>query len=73
MRVLDATHDLSEVPKALVDRLIHYFMTYKLMPNEAPRVTVAGTYDRPHAWRVIDAAIGDYHDCYDLAPPSLRF
>ena len=69
----DATHDLSEVPKALVDRLIHYFMTYKLMPNEAPRVTVAGVYDRPHAWRVIDAAIADYLDSYDLAPPSLRF
>jgi hypothetical protein len=48
-------------------------MTYKLMPNEAPRVTVAGVYDRPHAWRVIEAAVADYLDSYDLAPPSLRF
>lgn len=69
----DNVEDLSKLPKALVDRLIHYFTTYKLMPDAEQPVTVAGVYDRSHAWRVIEAAVADYLDSYDLAPPSLRF
>ena len=67
------TEDLSTLPKALVDRLIHYFSTYKLMPDTDNRVKVAGVYDRTHAWEVIEAAVGDYLESYDLAPPSLQF
>ncbi|HTQ05122.1 MAG TPA: inorganic pyrophosphatase [Polyangiaceae bacterium] len=69
----DSVDDLSKLPKALVDRMIHYFTTYKLMPDAEHRVSVAGVYDRTHAWRVIEAAVADYLDSYDLAPPSLRF
>jgi inorganic pyrophosphatase len=65
--------ELSSLPKALVDRLVHYFSTYKLMPGASNRVAVAGVYDREHAWSVIEASIGDYLESYDLAPPTLRF
>jgi inorganic pyrophosphatase len=65
--------ELSTLPKALVDRLVHYFSTYKLMPGASNRVTVAGVYDREHAWNVIEASITDYLEAYDLAPPTLQF
>jgi inorganic pyrophosphatase len=65
--------ELSSLPKALVDRLIHYFSTYKLMPGANNRVSVAGVYDRDHAWNVIEASITDYLEAYDLAPPTLQF
>jgi inorganic pyrophosphatase len=65
--------DLSSLPKALVDRLIHYFTTYKLMPGANNRVSVAGVYDREHAWQVVDASATDYLESYDQAPPTLQF
>ena len=53
--------DVSELPIALVDRLRHYFMTYKLMPGEQDhQVTIGPTYGREHAEKVIRAAIEDY-------------
>ena len=69
----DATQDLSELPKTMVDRLIHYFSTYKLMPGSDHEVRVTSTYGRGHAWQVVEAAVHDYAESYDLAPPSLRF
>lgn len=65
--------ELSSLPRALVDRLIHYFSTYKLMPGASNRVSVAGVYDREHAWNVIEASISDYLESYDMAPPTLKF
>lgn len=69
----DATEDLSELPQTLVDRLIHYFSTYKLMPGTNHKVSVTSTYGRAHAWQVVDAAVHDYAESYDLAPPSLQY
>jgi inorganic pyrophosphatase len=69
----NATKDMSELPKVVVDRLIHYFSTYKLMPGTENQVSVAGVYDREHAWEVIRASVADYLESYDLAPPTLRF
>lgn len=65
--------ELSSLPKPLVDRLVHYFSTYKLMPDSENRVSVAGVYDRAHAWQVIEASVQDYGEAYDHAPPTLRF
>jgi inorganic pyrophosphatase len=53
--------EVTELPSALVDRLRHYFMTYKLMPSEQDHeVTIGPTYGREHAEKVIRAAIEDY-------------
>jgi len=53
--------EVSELPSALVDRLRHYFSTYKLIPGEKDHDVVIGpTYGREHAERVITAAIEDY-------------
>lgn len=52
--------DLGDLPRALVDRLVHYFATYKSMPGEVSRVEVRGPYSVTHAWKVVRAAMEDY-------------
>ena len=52
--------DLEDLPKALIDRLVHYFASYKTMPGEENRVAIRGTYSVTHAWQVVRASIEDY-------------
>lgn len=52
--------DLSKLPSALVERLRHYFRTYKAAPNREDSVSIGDSYGREHAERVILAAIDDY-------------
>ena len=52
--------ELSDLPGVLVDRLIHYFSTYKLPRSGDHRVSVGDPYDRQHAEAVIAAALSDY-------------
>ncbi len=53
--------DIGECPAGLLDRLKHYFLSYKQLPGEAPRrVEIADVYDRAEAHEVIDRSIRDY-------------
>jgi inorganic pyrophosphatase len=54
--------DISGLPESVVERIRHYFGTYKLIPGNDADVRIAGTYDRQHALRVVEAALEDYHD-----------
>ena len=56
--------DISELPKTLVERLRHYFGTYKLVPGQASQFSIEKIYDREYAFRVIEAAIEDYDRAY---------
>jgi inorganic pyrophosphatase len=57
--------DLDELPSALVDRLRHYFLTYKAAPGPQPTVSIGASYDRDHAERVVAAAVADYEAGFD--------
>lgn len=52
--------ELDDLPSALVQRLRHYFATYKLAPGEPAQVAVEGAYGSEHACRVVEAAMQDY-------------
>ena len=52
--------EIDDVPGALVDRLIHYFSTYKLPRSGDGPVSVGEPYGRGHAETVILAAMSDY-------------
>jgi inorganic pyrophosphatase len=54
--------ELAELPSALVQRLRHYFSTYKLIPGESSQVSIDAVYDRRQAERVIEAAMADYQE-----------
>ena len=43
-----------------IERLEHYFSTYKLVPGEGQRIRVAGTFGYEHAAAVVQAAMEDY-------------
>jgi inorganic pyrophosphatase len=63
--------ELTELPAILLERLQHYFTTYKLVPGSAQRVRISRVYDRAHAHAVINAAMLDYAAAYDLERGSL--
>jgi len=67
--------DVSELPPILVERVRHYFETYKLVPGEEHLFSIEGTYDADYACRVVEAAIADYNEALaravaDLIPPG---
>jgi inorganic pyrophosphatase len=62
--------DIQHCPGGLVDRLKHYFLSYKQLPQEAPRrVEIADVYDRAEALEVITRSLRDYRQRYG-APES---
>ncbi len=55
--------DISDVPKDIVRRLIHYFTTYKDIPGEQnKRMEFIGLYGAAEAKKVIRASMEDYQD-----------
>ena len=61
--VYGCMRELSDVPRGLVDRLKHYFLSYKQLPGEAPRrVEIADIYGRDEAFEVINRSIRDYRE-----------
>lgn len=54
--------DIGDLPAALLERLVHYFETYKLVPGEGSRLTVKGHYGYEGAAKVIRAAVADYEE-----------
>ena len=57
--------DVNDLPPVLIERLRHYFGTYKLIPGkESNDVYVEGIFDAEHAFKVIDASIRDYETMF---------
>ena len=56
--------DISDVPKTVLDRLKHYFLTYKQLPGEAPKCEITHIYGREEAHEVIRRSKEDYNDKY---------
>jgi len=56
-------NDISQLPKAVVDRLKHYFLTYKDMPGSKNLKTeITHIYGSEEAFEVIKKSIEDYKD-----------
>ena len=56
--------NISDCPTPLIDKLRHYFLTYKLSPeqeNEIPIVEIADIYGSDEAKEVIRLSILDYN------------
>ncbi|MFT5196677.1 MAG: inorganic pyrophosphatase [Cellvibrionaceae bacterium] len=56
--------ELSELPPIMVERLHHYFLTYKQLPGEENKTSIDMVYGAEHAYKVIEAANKDYEDEY---------
>lgn len=62
--VWGAARDVRDVPAVLIERLQHYFLTYKLVPGRRAKVRVASVYGRAHALKVVTAAMADYEAAF---------
>jgi inorganic pyrophosphatase len=56
--------NITDLPEILVERLSHYFATYKMIPGEESKLKVERVYDLDHALKVVEAAMADYYDEY---------
>jgi inorganic pyrophosphatase len=59
--------DIAQVPPKLIDRLRHYFLTYKQIPvpgGASPLCEITHVYDAGVAREVVRRAIADYEDEY---------
>ncbi len=54
--------NISELPALLVERLRHYFSTYKLTLDGEAKITIEKVFDCDHALKVVQAAIEDYEE-----------
>lgn len=58
--------DISQLPPVILQRLQHYFLTYKLKPNQQPDVTIDQTYGLEDAKKVILASLDDYKNEFNM-------
>jgi inorganic pyrophosphatase len=56
--------DISQVPDILVERLQHYFSTYKMTSGGISQMSIKKIFDRECALQVVTAAIEDYNEVY---------
>jgi inorganic pyrophosphatase len=57
--------DIADAPKGVIERLRHYFLTYKQMPGERARaVRIAEVYDRVEAVEVLRRSLEDYNETF---------
>lgn len=56
--------ELDDLPEVMVERLRHYFGTYKMIPGEPSQMTIESVYGWDHAKKVIEASLADYDEEY---------
>lgn len=74
--VLKGIRDINECPVALVDRLKHYFLTYKEIPDftgeKQKKMEITHVYGKEEAHEVIRLAQEDYNDLYGHMHEKLK-
>jgi inorganic pyrophosphatase len=66
-KVFEQYRQLSELPRGILERFQHYFLTYKSLPDATKVCEIARSYDRDDAHEVIGAAIADYKKLIELS------
>lgn len=61
--IYDHYNDIGELPVKVVQRLVHYFTTYKDLPGDRhPRMVLAEIYGAEEAYNVINRSMEDYNE-----------
>ena len=66
--VFEDMADISDLPINMLDRLEHYFRTYKAQGAGGARVRIEERYGAPSAHAVLEAAMADYAEVF--GPPA---
>ena len=57
-------NDVSDLPETILNRLQHYFLTYKQLPGEKQKCEITHVYGREEAHEVIRRSQKDYDNSY---------
>ena len=68
--LLGGIRELEGLPPILVERLMHYFSTYKLDRGSPSAVLVGAPYGRERAEAVVVAGLEDYRIAFPAADPK---
>lgn len=61
-KVFEQYSEIAQLPKGILERFEHYFLTYKSLPDAPNICEIAYSYGREQSYQVINAAITDYAD-----------
>lgn len=64
--------DITELPELVLNRLKHYFLTYKDLPGEKSGCEITHIYSTNEAHEVINASIDDYKRRFDFLDAALK-
>ncbi len=64
-------NDISEMPKMVIDRVRHFFLTYKDLDGGAKNVEITHVYGKEEAFEVMKRAGNDYQKKYGNAQEQL--
>jgi inorganic pyrophosphatase len=56
--------DIRDCPETLINRLKHYFLTYKALPGQPNAVEISNIYGKEEAHEVIRKSMADYNYTY---------
>jgi inorganic pyrophosphatase len=71
--VYGSLQHISDVPHGIVDRLLHYFSTYKQKPGASePQVTIPQIYDRGEAELMLALSLADYSERFLVPEPNIE-
>ena len=59
-KVFEQYHEISQLPKGILERFEHYFLTYKSLPDDPNICEIAFSYGRDDSFNVIKTAMADY-------------
>ncbi len=59
-KVFEQYTDIAQLPKGILARFEHYFLTYKSLPGQPNVCEIPYSYGREESYRVIQAAVDDY-------------
>jgi len=59
-----AMDEISDLQEILIERLRHYFGTYKMIPGQESQMVVEAVYGRDHALKFVRAASEDYEGAF---------
>lgn len=62
--VFGGLDSIDDLPAPYLERIKHYFLSYKTMPGEEAKTSISHVYDRDEAYEVINASRNDYRRCY---------
>jgi inorganic pyrophosphatase len=61
-KVFEQYTEISELPKGILERFEHYFLTYKSLPDAPNVCEIPYSYGKEDSYEVIRNAMGDYSD-----------